>query len=227
NITSNITVPITDLDLEVILENEDDSEQVRTLNSNYIGNNLLWLNIIDPHLTAGTYNLWIRWNTAYKIGIVEYERIGTTNLSINIQGTLSIPPISETTEIYQGDFATINFTVILVETGVFIGGLNLKGITSGLESNGTHVVYEEQGVYKIDLDIPYDIEAKEYVLQIYITGSSNLISELTYKVEERIIENTAKEEPIDQIVKFGGLGIFLVVGVGVVGVLYWVNKSIN
>ncbi|MHA1969437.1 MAG: hypothetical protein ACW964_16765, partial [Candidatus Hodarchaeales archaeon] len=99
--------------------------------------------------------------------------------------------------------------------------------TSGLESNGTHVVYEEQGVYKIDLDIPYDIEAKEYVLQIYITGSSNLISELTYKVEERIIENTAKEEPIDQIVKFGGLGIFLVVGVGVVGVLYWVNKSIN
>ncbi len=227
NITANISIPITDLDLTVILENEDNSEYILNLNTNYIGNTVLWLDKIDPHLIAGSYEFWIRWNTAYKQGISEYDRIGISNRTISIQGTLTIPPITEIIEIDQGDFTSINFTVILSETGNFIGGLNLKGVTSGLESNGTHIVYEEQGVYKIDLDIPYDLEPNDYELKIFITGNSIPLSVLTYRVIEREDVDTNKEEPIDIIMKFGGLVIFLAVGIGAVGALFWANKSIN
>ncbi|MFX0085987.1 MAG: hypothetical protein ACFFAU_09945 [Candidatus Hodarchaeota archaeon] len=226
NITSNLPIPIKDLDLSVIIENNSENRGIQVLHHNTIGKTILWLDQIDPHLLAGSYTFWIRWNTPYKQNITDYERIETTEYTINIQGTLEVQPIADIPQIVQGDSRTINFTVILNETNKKVGGLNLKGIIVGDESNGTLVVYEEEGVYKIDLEIPLDTEAKPYSVQIFVIGRDTPLTEFSYEVIEKKIART-DISAIDEIVKLGGFAVFVIIGISILGLLYWANKSMK
>ncbi len=226
NITSNIPIPITDLDLSVIIENNSETGGIQVLHHNAIGKTILWLDQIDPHLPTGFYTFWIRWNTPYKQGITDYERIETTMHTINIRGTLKVQPITDIPKIVQGGSRTINFTVILNETNKKVGGLNLKGFIVGDESNRTLVVYEEEGFYKIDLEIPLDAEAKSYSVQIVVIGRDTPLTEFSYEVIEKEIGQT-DISAIDEIVKLVGFAVFAIIGIGILGILYWANKTMK
>ncbi len=224
NITSNISVPYEDLDLSILIGNE--SGAMIELHHIIIGNNILWLDDIDPNSVNGSYDFWIRWNSEYKQGITDYERINTTAHTINVQGTLEIPTITTIPKIVQGGSKTFNFTVQLSETGKLIRGLNLKSVIIGTESNETLIVYEEDDVYKIDVEVAFDSEVKQYTIQIFIPGSTNYLTEIKYEVTE-LTQEADGVELIDVIVAIGGLAFFLVIGIGVSGVLFIANKRIK
>ena len=224
NITSNISVPYKDLDLSILIGNE--SGAMIELHHIIIGNNILWLDDIYPNFGTGLYEFWIRWNVPYKQGITDYERINITAHTIIVQGTLEIPAITTIPKIVQGGSKTFNFTVQLSETGKLIRGLNLKSVIVGTESNETLIVYEEDDVYKIDVEVAFDSEVKQYTIQIFIPGSTNYLTEIKYEVIE-LTQETDRVELTDVIVTIGGLAFFLVLGIGVSGVLFIANKRIK
>lgn len=224
NITSNISVPYEDLDLSILLGNE--SGAMIELHHIIIGNNILWLDDINPNFGTGIHDFWIRWNSPYYQGITDYERINITVHTINVQGTLEIPTITTIPKIVQGGSKTLNFTVQLSETGKLVRGLILKSVIVGTESNETLIVYEENDVYKIDIEIASDSEVKQYTIQIFIPGSASSLTEIKYEVIE-LIPEVEGEGITDIIVKIGGLAFFLVIGIGVSGVIFIANKRIK
>ncbi|MHA2225508.1 MAG: hypothetical protein ACXAC8_09910 [Candidatus Hodarchaeales archaeon] len=231
NITSTISIPMTDIYTTAFLDNVDSSEieVSQVLPTHFIGNTILWLDKVDPHRIPGTYKFLIRWETPFKQNILEDSYLNITDHSIIIQGTLSIP--SKTYEIFQGESKTINFSVLLTETEKKIGGLNLIGVhKKDIVDNQTYgdlSVYEEEGVYKIDLFAEYSSQANyTYTIEIFISGRDPAIGEVSYKVISSSISETEVPNPFNNVVEIGSIILFLLAGIAIILVMYRLNKSI-
>ena len=230
NISINLTIPIADLKLTIFLNNLDQSPSETDISQqfhyHYIGNSVLWFDLIDPSLKSGNYLFRIRWNAPYNLGVLDQEIL--LSHAIQIRGSPIVVPAEESTDLNQGEQKTINFTVHIDNTtGKFIRGLDLFGLLDNNLSYGNLVIYEEEGVYKIDLDIERDAEAREYIINIFIPGRSETIGSIKYTVIE--VPRTTEEPltPIDTIISYGGFVFFILVSVGIIGVLYWANRSIK
>jgi hypothetical protein len=112
-------------------------------------------------------------------------------------------------------------------TGKFIKGLDLVGLVEQNESYGKLVIYEEEGVYKIDLDIEREAEVKEYTIDIFIVGRSEAIGNIKYTVIEVPMETEEPLSPIDAAIGFGGFVFFVLVSLGIIGALFWANKALK
>ena len=229
NISINLTIPIEDLELTIFLDNLDQSPSETDISQrfhyHYIGNSVLWFDPIDPSLKNGNYLFRIRWNAPYNLGVPDQEIL--LSHAIQIRGSPFVVPAEESTGLNQGDQKTINFSVHIDNaTGKFIRGLNLFGLVDNNLSYGNIVIYEEEGVYKIDLDIERDAEAREYTINIFIPGRSETIGSIKYTVIEVPITTEEPLTPIDTIINYGGFIFFILVSVGIIGVLYWANKSL-
>ncbi len=230
-ISSNLSIPMKDLELTIFLDNRDQTpdeiEISQQFHYHFIGKTVLWLDSVNPSLLAGTYAFRIRWNTPYKLGIQDQEELNITHL-IEVKGSLVVIPPKQFPEIQQGGQKTINFSVCLSnETGKRIGGLDLMGIETGNQSYGNLIIYEEEGVYKIDLDVKLEITAKNYTIEIFIVGRAEALGTITYQVTERPETPRDEQTPLDTTISFGGLLFFILASVGVIAVLYWANKSMK
>ncbi|MFX0124864.1 MAG: hypothetical protein ACFFAE_14630 [Candidatus Hodarchaeota archaeon] len=230
NISTNISIPMKDLELTIFLDNLDQSPSETDISQqfhyHYIGNSVLWLDSIKPDLKNGTYLFQIRWNAPYYLGIDDQKTL--ISHSIQIKGSPIVVPAEESFNLKQGGQKTINFTVHIDNpAGKIIRGLDLFGFVDSNQSYGNLVIYEEKGVYKIDLDIERDAEGKEYTIQIFIVGRSDVIGEIKYKVIEVPMETEEPYSPIELAVSFGGFLFFLLVSLGIIGALFWANKSLK
>ncbi|UCG02047.1 MAG: hypothetical protein JSW11_20935 [Candidatus Heimdallarchaeota archaeon] len=231
NISINLPIPMKDLELTIFLDNLDQSPSEidisQQLHYHYIGRTVLWFDPIDPSLEAGTYAFRIRWNTPYKLGVHDQEELDITH-SIQVKGAPFVVPAEGMFNLKQGDQKTINFTVhIDNSTGRIIGGLDLIGFLDGNQSKGNLVIYEEAGVYNIDLDIERDAKGKVYTIDIFIVGHSEAIGTISYTVIEVPSETEEQESPFDFAIGIGGFLFFVLVCIGVIGALLWANKSLK
>ncbi|NHJ00934.1 MAG: hypothetical protein EAX86_02280 [Candidatus Heimdallarchaeota archaeon] len=226
NITSNLTIPMTDLDFVVYLDLVGGEVEVsQEFHYNIIGKSILWLEAVNPHLLAGNYSFKIRWGTAYEYNDTNRNYLDISTLYIAIRGTLAVHS-SDTVEIKQGGMGTIQFNVTLLETTKKISGLNLLAVIEGLEAEGTIVIYENEGLYNIDILVPPDAEVRDdYVINIFVKGRSDTIGEVQFSVIESTDTLTTPVSLLDLIVTFGGFIFFITTGIGVVGVLFWFNKK--
>lgn len=228
-ISSNISIPVKDLELTIFLDNWDKTPDKKEISQrfhyHFIGKTVIWLDPVNPSLLAGTYAFRIRWNTPYKFGVQDQEELDISHL-IEIKGSLVVILSKEFPEIQQGGQKTINFSVRLDnETGKRIGGLDLLGIVLNNQTNGNLVIYEEEGVYKIDLDVALEVQPNNYTIEIFVVGRVDAIGELTYRVTERPEAPREEETPLDVVISVGGFLIFILVSIGVIGAMYWANKS--
>lgn len=228
SISSSLSIPMKDLELTIFLDNMDDTPSEKDISLrfhyHYIGKTVLWLDPVDPSLKAGTYAFRIRWNAPYQLGISDQEELLTH--SIQIKGSPFIVLAEENPEIDQGSQKTLNFTVhIDNETGKLIGGLDLVGFVDSNQSSGNLVIYEEEGVYKINLDIDRETVGQEYTIDIFIAGRSEVIGKIKYTVIEVPRKTEEPMSPIEFALSYGGFIFFILVSVGIIGVLYWANKS--
>ncbi|MFX0182175.1 MAG: hypothetical protein ACFE95_03745 [Candidatus Hodarchaeota archaeon] len=228
NISSKLDIPMTDIDLTFQIVK--DSEYFHIFHYIIIGNSFLWDDEIDPHLPTGDYDFQIRWNTPYKLGVQNQAFLNISELSISVQGVLSVIPPEKTPEIEQGEQKTINFSVQLSNTQgeeiTMVSGLSLKGSIIGNESSGYLIVYEEEGVYKIDLSIDLETDPKSYTIDIFILGRDGKIGSIEFSVIEHLIE-TDDVPPLLTILDIGGFVFFGLASFVFVGLLYWLNKSMK
>ncbi len=229
NISENISIPMKDLEVTIFLDNLDESPSETDIalqfHYHYIGKTILWLDSISPTLKNGEYAFRIRWNAPYKLGVEDQEEFDISH-SIQIKGSPFVVPAEGSPSLEQGGQKTINFTVHIDNaSGNIIKGLDLTGFSDMNQSYGNLIIYEKEGVYKIDLDIERDAEAKEYTINIYISGNSEAIGEIKYTVIEvpRIPEEPFT--PFDLAVSFGGLIFFVLVSLGIIGALFLANKK--
>ncbi len=232
NISSDLSIPMKDLELTIFLDNLDDSPNEidisQRIHYHYIGKTVLWLDPINPHLLSGTYAFRIRWNTPYEQGVKNQEELEITH-SIEVKGNLVVFSSSKSPVIQQGGQETINFSIHLDnETGKRVGGLNLIGIVDDNLSSGYLTIYEESGVYKINIDVSLESEAnKNYTIKIFLVGRENSIGEIDYQVIERESYETETITPEDQLVGIIGFSLFILICVGFIGILYWANKALK
>lgn len=229
NISVNLTIPMDDLELTIFLDNMDqtptETDISQQFHYHFIGKSILWLDPINPNLRNGNYLFLIRWNALFNLGIDQDILISH---SIQIKGSPVIVSSEESPGVKQGAQETLNFTVHIDNTtGKSIKGLDLVGLLDNNESYGKIVIYEEEGVYKIDLDIDRDAEVKEYTIEIFIVGRSEAIGNIKYTVIEVPIETEEPVSPIDVAIGFGGFIFFILVSLGIIGVLLWANKSLK
>ncbi len=235
NISSELNFPVTELDLTVFIDDlsstPTDIDVSQEFHYHIIENTILWLDPIDPHLQKGEYKFLIRWDTPHALGIQDQAFLDITDFNITIEGDLLVVPSETTTKIDQGGQKTINFSVQLLDSqGEIIkslGGLNLIGIIAGNESLGTLIVYEQNGVYFIDLDVEIDAAPKTYTIGVYIFGRTNpLDGSIVFEVEEPEVPT----EPLWSfagLIEIGGFFIFVFSGVIFAGLMYLINKKMN
>ncbi len=229
NISSVLDIPITDVDLRLFLDetgtslNEIDITQ--EFHHHYIGNTIIWFDFIDPNIKSGIYTFRIRWNTAYSQNATSFAEVAITQLAISIQGTLEIVTSSTLPTVKQGEHLVINFTIQLTETLKRIGGLDLISSLADNVSEGNLIVYEQQGVYYIDLVVDKTMEAKNYLINIFVSGSSDAIGSIEFEVLERENELSNQLNLFDVLFSIGGFGIFVALGVAAVGLMFRINKS--
>ncbi|MFX1516828.1 MAG: hypothetical protein ACFFC6_10985, partial [Promethearchaeota archaeon] len=230
NISINLTIPMKDLELTIFLDDQGQTPSEIDISQrfhyHYIGNSVLWSDEVDPSLKHGNYLFRIRWNAPYDLGVLDQDIL--LSHSIQVRGSPIVVPAEESTGLNQGDQKTINFTVHIDNaTGKLIKGLDLIGVVDNNLSYGKLVIYEEEGVYKINLDIERDAEAREYIISIIIPGRSEAIGDVKYTVIEVPITTETPLTPIDIIINYGGFVFFILVSVGAIGALYWANKSLK
>jgi hypothetical protein len=230
NISVNLTIPMNDLELTIFLDNMDQSPSEIDISQqfhyHFIGKSVLWLDPINPNLENGEYHFLIRWNAPYRLGIQDQDIL--ISHSIQVKGSPMIVPAEESPGLKQGAQRTLNFTVHIDNaTGKFIKGLDLVGLVEKNESYGKFVIYEEEGVYKIDLDIERDAEVKQYTIDIFIVGRSEAIGNIKYTVIEVPIETEEPLSPIDAAIGFAGFVFFILVSLGIIVALFWANKALK
>ncbi|MHA1941040.1 MAG: hypothetical protein ACW97P_04880 [Candidatus Hodarchaeales archaeon] len=228
NISSLIDIPIADIDLSIFIDEDEnpDIQLDQEFHYNHIGNTIIWLDFIDPHLTSGDYNFLIRWNTPFRQNETDFALIGISNLTISVQGTLEVIPLTEIPTFKQGDQESLNFSIRLNErTEMRIGGLDLYGSFAENVSMGNIVVYEKQGVYFLDLDIKSDMTVGTYNIEIFVVGQTEYIGSISFQVEERIVEQTDRIQPLDIAISIGGFAIFIILGVAIIGLMYRINSK--
>jgi hypothetical protein len=230
-ISSKLPIPMTDLELTIFLDNLNQTPNEKDISLqfhyNYIGKTILWLDLVNARLLSGTYAFRIRWNTPYKLGLYNQEELILPHF-IKIKGSLMVIPAEDFPEIKQGGHKTINFSVHLDnETGKEIGGLDLLGIVSGNQTYGNLIIYEEDNVYKIDLDIDPKLEANDYTIEISIIGRTDVIGEISYRVTEDIPMSEDALNLIEVVINIGGFAFFILAGVGTIFALYLVNKKLK
>ena len=223
NISSSIDIPMSDIDLLIYLG--DSGAIVQDFHYHLIGNTVLWLDFIDPHIVLGTYSFNISWITAYSQNELSFSELAITPLAVTIQGTLTVVPPTSDISIHQGDVKTINFSVQLEETTKQIGGLDLIASLANNESEGNLIIYEQHGIYLIDLDIPLTMDAKEYTIEIKVVGQDDVIGTIAFDVLKEVIEPTGDNPFLDFIVSIGGFSIFILLGAAVVGLMFKFNKN--
>jgi len=228
NISSRLDIPMTDIDLTMQIVK--DGEYSQEFHYIIIGNSFIWYEKIDPHLPTGVYDFQIRWNTPFRLGIQNQAFLNISELPITIQGVLTVIPPEKTPKIRQGEQNTINFSVQLSniqgENIKMVTGLSLKGSITGNESSGHLIVYEEEGVYKIDLSVDLETDPKDYTIDIFILGREGKIGSIEFTVIEHLVE-TDDVSPLLTLLDIGGFVFFGLVGFGFVGLLYWLNKSMK
>ena len=230
SISVNLTIPMSDLELTIFLDNMDQSPSETDISQqfhyHFIGKSVLWLDPVNPNLESGEYRFLIRWNAPYRLGIHDQDIL--ISHFIQIKGSPIVIPADEFPDLEQGAQKTLNFSVHIDNaTGKFIKGLDLVGLVDNNESLGKLVIYEEEGVYKIDLDIDRDAAAKEYTIDIYIVGRSDAIGNIKYTVIEVPLKTEEPLSPIDIAIGFGGFIFFILVSLGIIGALYWANKALK
>ncbi|MCK4849254.1 MAG: hypothetical protein KAT16_09525, partial [Candidatus Heimdallarchaeota archaeon] len=203
----------------------DSGAIVQDFHYHLIGNTVLWLDFIDPHIVLGTYSFNISWITAYSQNELSFSELAITPLAVTIQGTLTVVPPTSDISIHQGDVKTINFSVQLEETTKQIGGLDLIASLANNESEGNLIIYEQHGIYLIDLDIPLTMDAKEYTIEIKVVGQDDVIGTIAFDVLKEVIEPTGDNPFLDFIVSIGGFSIFILLGAAVVGLMFKFNKN--
>jgi len=223
NISSSVDIPISDIDLLIYLG--DSGVIVQDFHYHIIGNTILWLDFINPNIDSDSYSFHIRWVTAYSQNETSFSELVKTPLVVVIQGTLVVVPPTSEISIHQGDVATINFSVQLEETAKKIGGLDLIGSLENNESEGNLIIYEQQGIYLIDLDISLTMDTKIYTIEVKVEGQDGVIGTITFKVLEKVLEATEDNSFLDIIVSTGGFSIFLLLGAAVIIMMYKVNKD--
>lgn len=230
-ISSKLSIPMTDLELTIFLDNLNQTPVEKDISQqfhyNYIGKTILWFDLVNARLLPGTYAFRIRWNAPYKIGFHNQEELNIPHF-IKIKGSLVVIPAEPLPEIQQGGQKTINFSIHLDnETGKEIGGLDLLGIVTGNQTYGNLIIYEEDNVYKIDLDVDPNLEANDYTIEIFIIGRADIIGDVTYRVTDRPKPSEDTLNPIEAVISIGGLAIFILAGVGTIFMLYWANKNLK
>ncbi|PWI46784.1 hypothetical protein CEE45_15055 [Candidatus Heimdallarchaeota archaeon B3_Heim] len=229
NISSVLDIPITDVDLRLFLDetgtslNEIDITQ--EFHYHYIGNTIIWFDFIDPNIKSGNYTFRIRWNTAYSQNASSFAEVAITQSAVLIRGTLEIVTSSTLPTVKQGEQLVINFTIQLTETLKRIGGLDLISSLADNVSEGNLIVYEQQGVYYVDLVVNKTMEAKNYLINIFVSGSSDAIGSIEFTVVERESEQSNQLNLFDVLISIGGFGIFVALGVATVGLMFRINKS--
>ncbi len=224
NISSTLDIPTSDIDLLIFLS--DSGVIVQEFHYHFIGNTILWFDFIDPHIIPDTYSFHIRWVSAYKLNYTSFAELAISPLDVTIEGTLTVFSPTSAISIRQGDIDTINFSVKLQEnTSKQIGGLDLIASLANNESEGNLIIYEQQGRYFIDLDIPLTMDAKVYTIEIKVVGQDNIIGTIPFEVLEKIVEVTAGDPLLDFILNVGGFGIFVLLGAAVIGLMYRFNKK--
>ncbi|MFX0051982.1 MAG: hypothetical protein ACFE8U_11895 [Candidatus Hermodarchaeota archaeon] len=228
NISSKLNIPMKDIDLTVYMtKNEEFSQEFHYI---IVGNSFIWYDKIDPNLPTGNYSFKIRWDTPFRLGVQNQAFLNTSELSIMIQGVLRMIPPENTPELQQGEQKTINFSIQLLNTqGEYIKkvpGLNLMGKIVGNLTSGDLIVYEEEGLYKIDLSIDFDSEPKNYMIDIFVVGRVDIIGSIEFTVIERPPE-VDDTSPLSAILDIGGFVFFGLTGFGLVGLLFWLNKSMK
>ena len=223
NISSLIDIPISDIDLLIYLG--DSGAIVQDFHYHIIGNTILWLDFIDPHIDPDTFTFNIRWVTAYSQNETSFAELAITPLDVTIQGTLEVVPPTSEISIYQGEVITINFSIQLEETEKQIGGLDLIASLTDNESEGNLIVYEQQGIYLVDLDIPLTTDAKEYTIEVRVEGQDDVIGTIIFKVLDKVPEVTGGNPFIDLVVSMGGFTIFILLGAAVIGIMFKFNKE--
>ncbi len=232
NISSDLSIPMKDLELTIFLDNLDQTpteiDISQRIHYHYIGKTVLWLDPINPHLLSGTYAFRIRWNTPYEQGVKDQEELEISH-SIEVEGNLVVFSSSESLVIQQGGQKTINFSIHLNnETGKKVGGLNLIGIIDDNLSSGYLTIYEEMGLYKINIDVDLESETnKSYTIKIFLVGRENPIGEIDYQVTERESYETETPTPGNLLVDIAGFSLFILICFGFIGILYWANKALK
>ncbi|MHA1973531.1 MAG: hypothetical protein ACTSW1_11090 [Candidatus Hodarchaeales archaeon] len=227
NITSNITIPISDLDLIIYFASVNGSSETIAQSFHYrnIGNTILWLDRVDPHIVPGQYNFSIRWVTPYKLGVNADATLNTSTLQVDIRGTLEVLSSGDE-QIKQGQYKTINFSIILKETNKSIGGLVLVGMLSNNLSAGKLTVYEEKGVYKIDLAIDKDVAPGDYKIDIFIAGRDSTIGSIDFTVIEQIDTRVTSVSPLNFLINIAGFAFIIGTSVIALFVMFKKNQSL-
>jgi hypothetical protein len=227
NITSILDIPTEDIDLVIFIDNSTSTEIdiTQKFTYNIVNKSILWYDRIEPHILSGNYNFRIRWNTPFIQNITSFAELSIAPLLITIQGTLEVIPPTSIPIIIQGNQITINFTIQLAERDYQIGGLNLLASIAGNVSEGNLIVYEQQGLYFIILDIPVDMEPQTYEIDIYVLEQSAKIGSISFTVEEREIEETDEITPLDIGISIGGFAAFVLIAIIFLGLMLRVSKS--
>ncbi|MHA1992991.1 MAG: hypothetical protein ACW97Z_00455 [Candidatus Hodarchaeales archaeon] len=229
NISSILDIPIFDIDLRLFLDETGTTageiDITQEFHYHNIGNTIVWFDSINPNIKSGTYTFKIRWNTPYSQNATSFAEVGISPLVISIQGTLEIISSSTIPTIKQGEQLTINFTIQLSETLKQIGGLDLFSSLSEEGSGGNLIVYEQLGVYYIDVVVGISMEPKNYNLEIFVSSSLESIGSIEFEVVERDIEKPNQVGFFDILVSVGGFGIFVALGLAAAGLMFRINKS--
>ena len=226
NISAVLDIPITDIDLRIFLEDTTNAPGVivQEFHYHHIDNTIIWLDFINPNIESGTYTLGIRWDTPYSQNATSFAVVPITQLAIIIEGTLEIIPPSTTPTVKQGEQKTVNFTIELSETSKRIGGLNLISSLVSEDSVGNLIVYEQQGVYYIDLVVGQTMEAMNYEIQIFTSGNDISIGTIEFTVIKRDIPPPASNL-FDILISVAGFGIFVGLGIAAAVLMFRLNKS--
>ncbi len=228
NITTDLQIPIKDIDLVLFLGRNESSEIEIAQEFHYhsIGNNtIVWFDYIDPNVEIGMYTFHIRWNTPFSQNATNFADVPISEISLNVQGTLEIVSPGSTPTVKQGEQIIVNFTVQLLETTKQIGGLDLISRLVDEETEGNLIVYEQQGVYYIDIVVGKTMEAKNYNIEILVSGRTEAIGTIEFTVQELEVEPENQLDFFEILVNVAGFGIFVALGVIVVVLMFRLNKS--
>jgi hypothetical protein len=235
NISSKLNIAVSEIDLTIFIDDlsrtPTDIDVSQEFHYRIIENTILWLDPIDPHLQKGEYKFLIRWDTPHSLGIQDQAFLDIMDLNITIEGDLLVVPSEETTKIDQGGQRTINFSVHLTDSqGGYIkslGGLNLIGKIAGNESFGNLIIYEQNGIYFIDLDVELEAEPKLYSIEILIFGRDDLLEgSIDFEVEEPDV-STIPLLSLASLFDIGGFLIIVFSGVVFAGLMFLVNKKMD
>ncbi|MHA2094117.1 MAG: hypothetical protein ACW98F_05755, partial [Candidatus Hodarchaeales archaeon] len=229
NISSVLDIPIRDIDLMLFLDETgitpSEVDIAQDFHYHHIGNTIIWFDFIDPNIKSGTYTFRIRWNTPYSQNATNFAEVSITQLSISIEGTLEIVSSITIPTVKQGNQITINFSIELTETSKQIGGLDLISSLVGEGSEGNFIVYEQQGEYYIDLVVGTTMEAKNYNIEIFVSGRTESLGTIEFTVLEGDTDDSDTINFFDIMISVAGFGIFVALGIVAAGLMFRINKS--